>query len=80
MKIIPINYELSIKMFLIQLSISEWDQLSAFGFFNINLNLVVSQHQNKDQIKYVFDVESLSIHNILSKVYICTKSKMHIKN
>lgn len=29
-------------MFMNQINISEFDEISAFGFFNINLNLVVS--------------------------------------
>jgi len=33
---------------MIQLSISDWDDINAFGFFSINLNLVVSVSIKKD--------------------------------
>ncbi|CAI6346540.1 unnamed protein product [Macrosiphum euphorbiae] len=39
---LPVEVKLQIKMFLYQISMLESDEISAFGFFNINLNLVVS--------------------------------------
>ncbi|XP_029342330.1 uncharacterized protein LOC107884112 [Acyrthosiphon pisum] len=39
---LPIDTKLQVKMFMNQLSIFEWDQFSAFGFFHINLRLIMS--------------------------------------
>ncbi|CAI6350941.1 unnamed protein product [Macrosiphum euphorbiae] len=39
---LPIDTKLQVKLFMNQLSIFEWDQFSAFGFFHINLRLIMS--------------------------------------
>ncbi|XP_022181799.1 uncharacterized protein LOC111041725 [Myzus persicae] len=39
---LPVEVKIQIKMFLYQISLMESDEINAFGFFNINLNLVVS--------------------------------------
>ncbi|XP_025201711.1 uncharacterized protein LOC112599150 [Melanaphis sacchari] len=39
---LPVEIKTQIKMFMYQLSLLKSDEISAFGFFNINLNLVVS--------------------------------------
>ncbi|XP_022181761.1 uncharacterized protein LOC111041698 [Myzus persicae] len=39
---LPVEIKMQIKMFLYQISLLESNEVSAFGFFNINLNLVVS--------------------------------------
>ncbi|XP_022179500.1 uncharacterized protein LOC111040078 [Myzus persicae] len=39
---LPVGIKNQIKLFMNQISISELDEITAFGFFNINLNLVVS--------------------------------------
>ncbi|XP_026804660.1 uncharacterized protein LOC113548139 [Rhopalosiphum maidis] len=39
---LPVDIKIQIKMFMVQISNSELDEISAFGFFNINMNLVVS--------------------------------------
>ncbi|CAH1722102.1 unnamed protein product [Aphis gossypii] len=39
---LPVDTKIQVKMFMNQINVSEFDEISAFGFFNINLNLVVS--------------------------------------
>ncbi|XP_025201821.1 uncharacterized protein LOC112599218 [Melanaphis sacchari] len=39
---LPVDTKIQVKMFMNQINISEFDEISALGFFNINLNLVVS--------------------------------------
>ncbi|XP_022168053.1 uncharacterized protein LOC111032134 [Myzus persicae] len=39
---LPIDTKLQVKMFMNQLSVFEWDQLTAFGFFRINLRFILS--------------------------------------
>lgn len=43
-------------MFMNQISVYDSDQISAFGFFNINLNLVTSV-----SIPYLLDTEHIQI-------------------
>ncbi|CAI6351908.1 unnamed protein product [Macrosiphum euphorbiae] len=39
---LPVDTKLQVKMFLNQITISDFDEITAFGFFNINLNLVIA--------------------------------------